>query len=386
MKSVWILDAKRTAIGKLNGQFAHYQASDLGAHLVKTFLMSLSTQNVNPNLVTRVIFGQVLTAGAGQNPARQSALGGGCSDAVVASTVNMVCGSGLYAVLLGYQEIALGNASLVISGGQEVMSKAPFLLPDMRSGKKLGHTTTQDSIVHDGLWCAFKKYHMGITAENIATKYSISKETQDQFAFQSHQKATQATRQGLFAHELVLLDGEDSDQQIRSESDIGDFSKLKAVFSKDGTVTAGNASGINDGAAAVLLCDESALPENAKPLARIVAFGLCGIDPAFMGLGPVQAIQTCLTNAGWNISDVDLFELNEAFACQSLAVINELKINFEKVNVQGGAIALGHPIGASGCRVLTTLVHAMHKNNCSRGVASLCIGGGQGIAIAVERA
>lgn len=374
----YIIDAKRTCIGKFLGQFKKYSASDLGTAVIR----ELKKNEVPP--IEQVIMGQVLTAGCGQNPARQSALGAGLNQDIVASTVNMVCGSGMYSTIIADQMIAAGSSQCIIAGGQESMSNAPFLLEQMRNGKKLGHGRVKDSMITDGLTCAFNDYHMGVTAENIVEKYSFSRREQDEFSLASHALATTAINNGVFKDECIMINKFDIDEQVRPELSIDDLTSLKAVFKTDGTVTAGNASGINDGAAALLLTGKKVIEQGVKPIAEIVGWGMCGIDPAYMGLGPVQSIKNCLRNTGWDINSVDLFECNEAFASQSLAVLKELQIKKEKVNIGGGAIALGHPIGASGARILVTLLHHLKRKKLHRGIAALCIGGGQGIAVALE--
>ena len=345
--------------------------------------------------IDEVILGQVLTAGAGQNPARQAALKGGLPNTVSAITINDVCGSGLKALHLATQAIQCGEADVVIAGGQENMSRAPHVLTDSRTGAQLGNSQLLDSLVHDGLWDAFNDYHMGVTAENLAREYGISRELQDAYALSSQQKARAAIDSGRFRDEIVPVstqrqNGEalivDTDEQPRTDASAEGLAKLDPAFETLGSVTAGNASSINDGAAAVMMMSESKAQELALPvLARIKAFASVGVDPALMGIAPVYATRRCLERAGWELNDVDLIEVNEAFAAQAISVGKMLEWDPLRVNVNGGAIALGHPIGASGCRILVSLVHEMKKRNARKGIATLCIGGGQGVALAIER-
>ncbi|MFZ3186364.1 MAG: acetyl-CoA C-acetyltransferase, partial [Pseudomonas sp.] len=348
-----------------------------------------------PALVDEVIFGQVLTAGAGQNPARQTAIKAGLPHAVPALTLNKVCGSGLKALHLGAQAIRCGDAEVIIAGGQENMSLSNYVMPGARTGLRMGHAKVIDTMICDGLWDAFNDYHMGITAENLVDKYGISREAQDAFAAASQQKAVAAIEAGRFVDEITPIlvpsrKGEPvafaTDEQPRAGTTAESLGKLKPAFKKDGSVTAGNASSLNDGAAAVLLMSAAKAEALGLPvLARIKAYANAGVDPAIMGIGPVSATQRCLAKAGWQVSDLDLIEANEAFAAQSLAVGQELQWDTSKVNVNGGAIALGHPIGASGCRILVSLLHEMLKRDAKKGLATLCIGGGQGVALALER-
>ncbi|CAI0711525.1 acetyl-CoA C-acetyltransferase [Serratia entomophila] len=391
-REVVIVAATRTPVGGFHGALAPLTAVELGTVVVKALL---ERSGVPPQQVDEVILGQVLTAGCGQNPARQTALNAGLPDAVPALTVNKVCGSGLKAVQLAVQAIRCGDAEAVIAGGQESMSQSPYLMNGARAGLRLGHAQLVDSVIHDGLWDAFNDYHMGITAENLADKYAISREEQDGFALASQQKAQAAQQAGRFAQEITPVTvpkpkGEalriERDEQPRGDSSLEGLARLRPAFRQEGTVTAGNASSLNDGAAAVLLMSAEKAAELQLPvLARIAGYAAAGVDPAFMGIGPVPAARRCLEKAGWSLDEVDLIEANEAFAAQALAVGKELGWDAERVNVNGGAIALGHPIGASGCRILVTLLHEMQRREVNKGLAMLCIGGGQGVALAVER-
>ncbi|MGG5291385.1 acetyl-CoA C-acetyltransferase [Pseudomonas shirazensis] len=392
MHEVVIVAATRTAIGSFQGALASVPAVDLGAAVIKRLL---EQTGLDPAQVDEVILGQVLTAGAGQNPARQAAVKAGLPFSVPALTLNKVCGSGLKALHLATQAIRCGDAEVVIAGGQENMSLAPYVMPSARTGQRMGHGQLIDSMISDGLWDAFNDYHMGITAENLVDKFDISREQQDAFAAESQRKAVAAIEAGRFKDEITPIvlpqkKGEpkvvDRDEQPRLESTAEALAKLRPAFKKDGSVTAGNASSLNDGAAAVLLMSAAKATELGLPvLARIASYASAGVDPAIMGIGPVSATQRCLAKAGWQLADLDLIEANEAFAAQALAVGKSLEWNAAKVNVNGGAIALGHPIGASGCRVLVTLLHEMIKRDAKRGLATLCIGGGQGVALAIER-
>lgn len=392
MNDVVIVAATRTAIGKFQGSLAGIAASDLGAALIRS---QLEKTGIAPSEVDEVILGQVLTAGVGQNPARQASIKAGLPQQVPAFTLNKVCGSGLKAVHLAVQAIRCGDAELIIAGGQENMSLAPYVLPKARTGLKMGHTQLQDSMILDGLWEAFNDYHMGITAENLAEKYSIGREEQDAFAAASQQKAQAAIEAGRFKDEITPIGipqrkGEpllfDTDEQPRPGTTVESLAKLKAAFKKDGSVTAGNASGINDGAAVLFLASSAKARALGLPvLARIKAYANAGVDPAIMGIGPVPASRRALDKAGWSLDELDLIEANEAFAAQSLAVGKELGWDSAKVNVNGGAIALGHPIGASGARILVSLVHELIRRDGKKGLATLCIGGGQGVALAIER-
>lgn len=392
MQDVVIVAATRTAVGSFQGSLANIPAVDLGAAVIRQLLAQTS---LDPTLIDEVIMGQVLTAGAGQNPARQAAIKAGLPFAVPAMTLNKVCGSGLKALHLGTQAIRCGDAEVVIAGGQENMSLANYVLPGARTGLRMGHATMIDTMISDGLWDAFNDYHMGITAENLSQKYEISREAQDAFAASSQQKATAAIEAGRFVDEITTIlipqrKGDPlafaTDEQPRAGTTAQSLAKLKPAFKKDGSVTAGNASSLNDGAAAVILMSARKAEELGLPiLARIAAYSNAGVDPAIMGIGPVSATRRCLDKAGWSLDELDLIEANEAFAAQSLSVGKELGWDMAKVNVNGGAIAIGHPIGASGCRVLVTLLHEMIKRDAKKGLATLCIGGGQGVALALAR-
>ncbi|NMZ59328.1 acetyl-CoA C-acetyltransferase [Pseudomonas nitroreducens] len=392
MQDVVIVAATRTAIGAFQGSLANIPAHELGSLVIRSLL---ERSGVKPDQIDEVILGQVLTAGAGQNPARQASIGAGLPVEVPAMTINKLCGSGLKSLFLGVQAIRCGDADVVIAGGQESMSLAPYVLPKARTGLRMGHAELQDTLLRDGLIDAFNDYHMGITAENLAEKFGISREAQDAFAAQSQLKAASAIEAGRFKDEItpVLIPqrkGEplsfDTDEQPRAGTTAESLAKLKPAFKKDGTVTAGNASTLNDGAAAVLLMSaERARSLNLPVLARIQAYASSGVDPSIMGIAPVTATRSCLEKAGWSLDDVELIEANEAFAAQALSVGKELGWNAEKVNVNGGAVALGHPIGASGARVLVTLLHEMLRRDAKKGLATLCIGGGQGVAMALVR-
>lgn len=392
MKDVVIVAATRTAVGSFQGALANVPAVELGATVIRHLL---SSTGLAPAQVDEVILGQVLTAGAGQNPARQASINAGLPAAVPAMTLNKVCGSGLKAVHLATQAIRCGDAEVIIAGGQESMSLANYVLPGARTGLRMGHANLMDTLITDGLWDAFNDYHMGITAENLVERYGISREAQDTFAAASQQRAALAIETKRFASEITPVSvpqrkGEPvqvmDDEQPRAGTTVESLAKLKPAFKKDGTVTAGNASSLNDGAAAVLVMSADKAAALGLPvLARIVSYANAGVDPAVMGIAPVSATRRCLEKAGWALEDVDLFEANEAFAAQALAVTQELGWDLNKVNVNGGAIALGHPIGASGCRVLVTLLHEMIRRDVKKGLATLCIGGGQGVALAIER-
>ncbi|KTT29432.1 acetyl-CoA C-acetyltransferase [Pseudomonas rhizoryzae] len=392
MQDVVIVAATRTAVGSFQGSLATVPAIELGATVIRALL---EQTGVAPNQVDEVILGQVLTAGAGQNPARQAAVKAGLPHEVPALTLNKVCGSGLKAVQLAAQAIRCGDAEIVVAGGMENMSLAPYVLPKVRSGLRLGHAELVDSMISDGLWDAFNDYHMGQTAENLVQKYQLSREAQDAFAARSQQRAAAAVESGRFRAEITPVaipqrKGEpllfDTDEGIRADTTAEGLARLRPAFAKDGSVTAGNASSLNDGAAAVLVMSAAkAAALGLTPLAHIAAYASDGVDPAIMGIGPVSATRKTLEKAGWQLADLDLIEANEAFAAQALAVGQELGWDDEKVNVNGGAIALGHPIGASGCRVLVTLLHELRRRDGRRGLATLCIGGGQGVALAVER-
>ena len=383
-----IVAAKRTAIGSFLGAFKDVPAAELGAAVAKDVLQGLTGADV-----ADVLVGNVLQAGQGMNPARQIALAAGLPIAVPGQTINRVCGSGMQAVISAVQALKAGDGALYLAGGAENMSRAPHLLQQLRGGQKLGDVALIDSMVNDGLTDPTHRYHMGITAENVAERAGLTREEQDAFALESHRRAAAAQSNGTFAAEIVAVDVPsrkgpvrvDKDESIRPDTSLEALAKLKPVFKKDGTVTAGNASGLNDGAAMLALCtDEYAKANGLKPLAEIVAYGTVGVDPAYMGMGPVGAVRLALERAQLTIADMDLFELNEAFASQSLAVVRELGLPAEKVNPTGGAIALGHPIGASGARVLVTALHSLHTQRKELGVASLCIGGGMGIAVVLK--
>ncbi|UST60904.1 acetyl-CoA C-acetyltransferase [Pseudomonas moraviensis] len=393
MQDVVIVAATRTAIGSFQGSLANVTAVDLGAAVIRQLLEQTGLDGAQ---VDEVIMGQVLTAGAGQNPARQAAIKAGLPHAVPAMTLNKVCGSGLKALHLGAQAIRCGDAEVIIAGGQENMSLSNYIMPGARTGLRMGHAQIVDTMISDGLWDAFNDYHMGITAENLVDKYQITREQQDAFAAASQQKAAAAIEAGRFVDEItpILIPQRKGDpvafkidEQPRGDTSAESLAKLRPAFKKDGSVTAGNASSLNDGAAAVILMSgEKAKALGLPVLARIAAYANAGVDPAIMGIGPVSATRRCLDKAGWSIDQLDLIEANEAFAAQSLAVAKDLQWDLDKVNVNGGAIALGHPIGASGCRVLVTLLHEMLKRDAKKGLATLCIGGGQGVALALERA
>ncbi len=392
MQEVVIVAATRTAIGSFQGSLAGIPAPELGAAVIRRLLEQTGLDGAQ---VDEVILGQVLTAGSGQNPARQAAIQAGLPHAVPALTLNKVCGSGLKALHLGAQAIRCGDAEVIIAGGMENMSLAPFVLPKARTGLRMGHAQLVDSMISDGLWDAFNDYHMGITAENLAEQYGISREAQDAFAAASQRKACAAIEAGRFSDEITPIlipqrKGEPlafaTDEQPRASTSAESLGKLKPAFKPDGSVTAGNASSLNDGAAAVLLMSATKAQALGLPvLAKIAGYANAGVDPAIMGIGPVSATRRCLDKAGWQLGDLDLIEANEAFAAQALAVGQELGWDAAKVNVNGGAIALGHPIGGSGCRILVTLLHEMIRRNANKGLATLCIGGGQGVALAIER-
>ena len=391
MEDVVIVAAGRTPVGKFGGTLAKIPAAELGAHVIRQLL---AKTGIDPASVSEVIMGQVLTAGAGQNPARQAVIKGGLPDMVPAQTINMVCGSGLKATHLAAQAIKCGDAQIVIAGGQENMSASPHVLNGSRDGFRMGDAKLVDTMIVDGLWDVYNQYHMGVTAENVARKYEVSRAEQDEFALQSQLKAEAAQKAGKFKDEIIPVEIPskkgptifDTDEYPKHGSTLEALSGLRPAFNKEGTVTAGNASGINDGAAAVIMMSASKAKElGLTPLARIKAYASAGLDPSIMGMGPVSATQLCLKKAGWTHQDIDLMEINEAFAAQAIAVNKEMGWDTSKINVNGGAIALGHPIGASGCRVLVTLLHEMVRRDAKRGLASLCIGGGMGVALAVER-
>ena len=391
-QEIVIVAATRTAIGSFGGLLAKVPAHKLGAQVIKSLL---DLTNVDKDQIDEVILGQVLTAGSGQNPARQAAIAAGLAYETPSMTINKVCGSGLKAVQLAFQAIACGDADIVIAGGQENMSLSGHVLPRSREGKKMGPWEMVDTMVVDGLWCVFNDYHMGVTAENIATKFEFTRKAQDQFALESQQKAENAQKLNLFKDEItpILIPQKrgddvvfDTDEYPRHGTTEETLSKLRPAFKKDGTVSAGNASGINDGAAAVMVMSFAKAKElGLKPMARIVSYASAGVDPAIMGTGPIPASTKCLEKAGWKVSDVDRIEANEAFSAQAMSVNDSLGFDKSKVNVTGGAIALGHPIGASGARILVTLLHGMQRDKINKGLATLCIGGGMGVAMAVER-
>jgi acetyl-CoA C-acetyltransferase len=391
MEDVVIVAAGRTAVGKFGGALAKTPAVDLGAHVIKTLLARIG---IDPAGVNEVIMGQVLTAGAGQNPARQASIKAGLPDMVPAFTVGKVCGSGLKATHLAAQAIKCGDADIIIAGGQENMSASPHVLPNSREGIRMGDGKLVDTMIVDGLWDVYNQYHMGVTAENVAKKYDVSRAEQDAFALASQQKAEAAQKAGKFKDEIIPFEIPskkgptvfDTDEYPKHGSTLEALAALRPAFNKEGSVTAGNASGLNDGAAAVIMMSASKAKElGLKPLARIKAYSSAGLDPSIMGMGPVSATKLCLKKAGWTHQDVDLMEINEAFAAQAIAVNKEMGWDTSKINVNGGAIALGHPIGASGARILVTLLHEMIRRDAKRGLASLCIGGGMGVALAIER-
>ncbi len=389
-KEIVITSALRTAVGTLGKSLKNIPADELGSAVI---LETIKKSQIKNGDVDEVIMGQVLTGGAGQNPARQAAINSGIPKEKPAYIVNQVCGSGIRSVASGFQSIMSGDSKIVISGGQESMSLAPHAI-HLRDGTKLGDTEMIDTMIKDGLWDAFHGYHMGITAENVATKFQVTREDQDKFALNSQEKAIKAQKENKFKDEIINLKIKSKNSEInfikdehpRDGINLDALQRLKSVFKKDGTVTAGNASGINDGAAAVtLMSSGEAEKRNLHKLVKIKSWASCGVDPSLMGTGPIPASKKALDLAGWSVKDVDLFEFNEAFAAQSIAVVKTLSVPNEKVNVNGGAIAIGHPIGASGTRILVTLIHEMIKRDVKKGLASLCIGGGMGIAMCVER-
>ncbi len=392
MSDIVIAGALRTAIGKFGGALARIPAPELGATVIRALL---EKSGIKPEDVSEVIMGQVLTAGSGQNPARQASIRAGLPHAIPAMTINKVCGSGLKAVMLAAQAIRCGDADIVVAGGQENMSASPHVLPGSRDGFRMGDAKLVDTMIVDGLWDVYNQYHMGTTAENVARKYEISRSQQDEFAVASQNKAEAAQKAGRFGDEIVPVmipqrKGDPvafaADEFIKPGTTLDSVAGLKPAFAKDGSVTAANASGINDGGAALLVMTaERAAKLGLAPLAKIRAYASSGVDPAIMGMGPVPASRRCLEKAGWKAADLDLMEINEAFAAQACAVNKEMGWDTSKINVNGGAIALGHPIGASGARVLVTLLHEMARRDVRRGLASLCIGGGMGVALAVER-
>jgi len=392
MSDVVIVAAGRTAVGSFNGTLAKIPAAELGAHVIRHLL---ARSGIKPEQVSEVVLGQVLTGGAGQNPARQALIKAGLPDMIPGMTINKVCGSGLKATHLAAQAIKAGDAEIVIAGGQENMSAAPHLLQGSRDGYRMGDAKIVDSMILDGLWDVYNQYHMGVTAENVAKKFSVTREEQDAFAAASQQKAEAAQKAGRFKDEIIPLEIPqrkgpavvfDADEYPKHGTTAEKLAQLRPAFDKAGTVTAGNASGINDGAAAVIMMSEKKAKElGLKPLVRIAAYSSAGVDPKIMGMGPVPASKLVLSKAGWTKDTPDLMEINEAFAAQAIAVNKEMGWDTKKINVNGGAIAIGHPIGASGCRILVTLIHEMIKRDAKKGLASLCIGGGMGVALAVER-
>ena len=391
MEDVVIVAAGRTAVGKFGGSLAKIPAADLGAHVIKHLLAKIGLDGAQVN---EVIMGQVLTAGAGQNPARQAVIKAGLPDTVPAFVVGKVCGSGLKATHLAAQAIMCGDADIIIAGGQENMSASPHVLNGSRDGFRMGDAKLTDTMIVDGLWDVYNQYHMGVTAENVAKKFDVSRAAQDEFALQSQLKAEAAQKEGKFKDEIIPLEIAskkgavvfDTDEYPKHGSTLEALASLRPAFNKEGSVTAGNASGLNDGAAAVIMMSASKAKElGLTPLVRIKAYSSAGLDPTIMGMGPVSATKLCLQKAGWKHEDVDLMEINEAFAAQAIAVNKEMGWDTSKINVNGGAIALGHPIGASGARVLVTLIHEMIRRDAKKGLASLCIGGGMGVALAIER-
>lgn len=391
MEDVVIVAAGRTAIGKFGGTLSKIPATELGAQVIKQLM---AKTGIDPASVSEVIMGQVLTAGVGQNPARQAVIKAGLPDSVPASTLNVVCGSGLRAVHLAAQAIKCGDAEIVIAGGQENMSASPHVLNGSREGFRMGDVKMTDTMIVDGLWDVYNQYHMGVTAENVARKFEVSRAEQDEFALQSQLKAEAAMKAGKFKDEIIPVEIAskkgttifDTDEYPKHGATLEGLASLRPAFNKEGSVTAGNASGLNDGAAAVILMSASKAQQlGLTPIARIKAYSLSGLDPTIMGMGPVPAARACLEKAGWTHEDVDLMEINEAFAAQAVAVNKQMGWDTSKINVNGGAIALGHPIGASGARVLVTLLHEMVRRDAKKGLASLCIGGGMGVALAVER-
>ena len=389
-KSVVITSAVRTAIGSLGGTLKNIPAYKLGSSVISS---AIKKSNLKPSEIDEVIMGHVLTGGAGQNPARQAAIESKLPKEIPSYVVNQVCGSGLRSIASGYHSILSDNSNIVIAGGQESMSQAPHVV-HLRNGKKLGDTELVDSMIKDGLWDAFNGYHMGITAENVAQQFQVTRKDQDKFAYESQSKALKAQKENKFDEEIVPYEIElkkgntifNKDEHPRATTSLDTLSRLRGAFKKDGTVTAGNASGINDGAAAVILMSrEEAEKRGLKPLAEIKSWASCGVDPSIMGTGPIPSSKKALEIAGWNSKDLDLIEANEAFAAQSCAVVRELSLPLEKVNVNGGSIALGHPIGASGTRIFVTLIHEMLKRDSKKGLATLCIGGGMGVAMCIER-
>ncbi|MBZ5514570.1 MAG: acetyl-CoA C-acetyltransferase [Acidobacteriia bacterium] len=393
MHEAVIIAACRTAVGKFQGSLSPFSAVDLGAFVVREVVRRAG---IEPSSVDEIIMGNVVSAGLGQNPARQAGLKGGLSPHVAAMTINKVCGSGLKAVALAAQAIQTDNAQIIVAGGMESMTNAPYLLPGLRQGLRLGHGKVLDAMIHDGLWDAFEDFHMGMTAELVAEKYRITRPRQDAYAFESHRRAVEAIKTCRFQDEIVPISipqkkGEPvqfaTDESPRADTTLEALAKLKPAFKPDGTVTAGNAPGTNDGAAALVVTPADKAKELGKtPMARIVGQAVSGVEPRWVMMAPVSAVQSLLKKVGWKLEDVDFFELNEAFAVQALAVIQELGLDPERTNVNGGAVALGHPIGASGARILVTLLYEMARRNARRGIAALCLGGGNAVALGIERA
>jgi acetyl-CoA C-acetyltransferase len=391
MRHAVILSAARLPTGKFLGSLKEFPATELGALAVRA---AVARAGLDPSIVEECIFGNVISAGLGQNPARQAALKGGLSNEVGALTINKVCGSGLKAVMLAAQGIATGDIDIAVAGGMESMSHSPYLLPRVREGLRMGDGTVVDAMIHDGLWCAFEECHMGVSGEYVAEQFGVSRDAQDAYAAESHRKAARAAAEGRFTAEIVPVEIPqrkggaivmDQDETIRPESTAEILKTLKPAFKKDGSVTAGNAPGVNDGAAAlVVMAEARAASLDATPMARIVGHATTGLAPKLVLMTPVESVRKLLKKIGWTLEDVDLFEINEAFAAQMVAVIKELGVDPQRVNVNGGAVALGHPIGASGARILTTLLYAMQQRAAKRGVATLCLGGGNGVALAVE--
>jgi len=391
MREAVIVSAVRTATGKFLGSLKDFTAPQLGAMAVRE---AVRRAGIDPAAVDECIMGNVVAAGEGQNPARQAALNGGLHEHVAALTINKVCGSGLKAVMLAAQGIATGDIDIAVAGGMESMSNTPYLLPRVREGLRMGNGTIVDAMIHDGLWCAFDQCHMGMAGEHVAERFKVGRADQDAYAAESHRKAAHATREGWFRDEIVPVEIPqkkgaalvfDRDEAIRADTTVEALGNLKAAFKKDGSVTAGNAPGVNDGAAAlVVMAAEKAKALGRTPLARVVGQATSGLAPTLVLMTPVEAVRKVAAKVGWDLGDVDLFEINEAFSVQMVAVLRELGIEPAKVNIQGGAVALGHPIGASGARVLTTLIYALRRTGKTRGIASLCLGGGNGVALAVE--
>jgi acetyl-CoA C-acetyltransferase len=391
MRQAVIVSAVRTPTGKFLGALKDFPATQLGALVVRA---AVARAGIDPARVDECIMGNVIQAGNGQNPARQAALNGGLSDRVAAMTINKVCGSGLKAVMLAAQGIATGDIDAAVAGGMESMSSAPYLLPRARQGLRMGNAEVVDSLIHDGLWCAFEQCHMGLSGEVVAEMYTVGRPEQDAYAAESHRKAAHATREGWFKDELLPIELPqkkgpalvvDRDEPVREDTTAESLGALKAAFKKDGTVTAGNAPGVNDAAAAVtIVAADTARELGLTPLVRVVGQATSGLAPKLVMMTPVEAVRRVASKVGWNLADVDLFEINEAFSVQAIAVMRELGIDPARVNVHGGAVALGHAIGASGARVLTTLIYAMRRRGAKRGIAALCLGGGNGVALAIE--